>query len=96
MPLKLEGETVDLKRCRLPQSALQRFKVLEMMGVVPIYDAQFNIGPICYLAFGKPETTVSRTNELEESLHTVKESGRSVGSDLQTPRAQGQAICLFG
>jgi hypothetical protein len=67
-----------------------------MMGVVPIYDTQFNIGPVCYLAFGKPETTVSRTNELEESLHAVKESGRSVGSDYQTPRAQGQAICLFG
>src|SRR6266550_3928146 len=65
-----------------------------MMGVVPIYDAQFNIGPVCYLAFGKPETTVSRTNELEESLHTVKESGRSVGSGLS--EAQMQPRCQTG
>src|SRR5205823_9816286 len=96
VPLKLDGETVNLKKRSLLHSALQYFKVLEMMGVVPIYDAQFNIRPVYYLAFGKPETTVSRTNELDESLRTVKESGRSVGSDFQAPRAQGQAVRLFG
>src|SRR5205807_10557484 len=93
--LKLDGQTVDLKERSLLHSALQYFKVLKVMGVVPIYDAQYNIGPIYYLAFGKPETTVSRMNELDQSLHTVKESRGSVGRDFQTPRAQGQAVSLL-
>src|SRR5207244_13601605 len=95
VPLELDGESIDLEKCRLLYSALQYFEMLEMMGVVPVYHAQSNIGPIYYLAFREPETTVSRTNELDKCLHTVKEPGRSVGRDFQTPRAQGQAVPLF-
>src|SRR5256884_6508903 len=95
VPLELDGESIDLEKCRLLYSALQYFEMLEMMGVVPVYDAQSNIGPIYYLAFREPETTVSRTNELDKCLHTVKEPWRSVGRDFQTPRAQGQAVRLF-
>ena len=60
MPLELEGEAVDLEKGRLPERRFENVQVLEMMGIVPINDAQFQVGPILELAFRELEAAISR------------------------------------
>src|SRR5439155_7165856 len=87
VPLKLDSKAVDLEERCLPDSLFQHIEALEMMGIIPVDGPQLKIGPVHYLSFGKPKTLLPTPNQLNKSLHSVKESGTSVGCDRHGFRA---------
>ena len=96
MSFKLDSEAVDLEERRLPDSLFQHIEALEMMGIVPINGPPLKIGPVHYLSFGKPKTLLPTPNQLNQGLHSVKESGTGVGCDRHVFRAQSETVSLFG
>src|SRR5205814_3136179 len=96
MPLQLEREAINFIEGGLAQSRLQNIQMLEMMRVIPIDDAQLQVGPILELACRELESLAVGSEELQKSLHSVKKSWRSVADDAHLIGRRHNAVGLLG
>ena len=95
VPLQFDGESVKFEKCRLAQCALEVVEVFEVMSVVPIDDAEFEVGPIHDFAFRQPKASPLRLQQLNEGLHAIKKSCQSVRGDSDGIFSQGDLVGLL-
>lgn len=96
MAVQLNDKAVDLEKRRLPHGAFQLAQAFQVVGIVPIDEAQREIRPVHDLAFRIPESPIALSQKLDQSFNSIKQAGRGIGRQANLERRQIDPVGLLG
>jgi len=95
MALQFDRESVDLVESCVAHSRLEHIQMFQVMRVVPVDNAQFEVRPVFDLALREPKASTLWFEQLNEGLHAIKQAGQAVRCDADRIRRDRELVGLL-